>query len=43
MFNDECRAILEGRDGFVRGLIFHGNNQPTQRKRQQWSVWYVLG
>ena len=43
VFSDECRATLEGRDGFCRGWLWHGQSTPIRFKRQQGEVEFFLG
>ena len=35
IFTDECRATLDGPDGFSRGRIGHGFETPLRLRRQQ--------
>ena len=35
VFSNECRATLEGPDGFCRGWLQHGQSTPIPFKRQQ--------
>lgn len=34
--SSSCWAILDGFNDWAGGFALHGNNQPTQHRRQQW-------